>query len=80
MQDRAKNGSSFLITCVMEYLIKNLRINEAIEFLEPFASEDPTLVSLICDAIMSVDKMKESIILLAQKIKEYPMLVTLLLK
>jgi len=64
----------------MQYLQKNLRINEAIEFIEPFAIDDPTLVSLICDAILSVDKMKEAIILLAQKVKEYPMLVTLLLK
>ncbi len=79
-QDRAKNGNSFLIFSVMEYLTKNLRINEAIEFLEPFANEDPTIVSLICDSILSVDKTKESIILLAKKIKEYPMLVNLLLK
>jgi F0F1-type ATP synthase delta subunit len=64
----------------MHYLTKQMRINEAIEFLEPFASEDPTLVSLICDSILSVDKTKESIMLLAQKIKEYPMLVNLLLK
>lgn len=37
-------------------------------------------MSLICDSILSVDKTKESIMLLAQKIKEYPMLVNLLLK
>lgn len=55
-------------------------INESVEFLKPFIEEDPLLVSLMCDAILAVDKIKESIILLAGKIKEYPMLVTLLLK
>ncbi len=57
-----------------------MRINESIEYLKAFIDEDPLLISLMCDAIMSVDKLKESIILLANKIKEYPMLVTLLLK
>lgn len=57
-----------------------MRINEAVEFLKPFIDEDPLLVGFICDAFISVEKVKESIILLASKIKEYPMLVTLLLK
>lgn len=64
----------------MTYLTRNMRINEAIEFIEPFASEDPTLVSMVCDSLLSVDKTKEAIIILGQKIKEYPMLVNLLLK
>ena len=57
-----------------------MRLNETLEFLKPFIEADPILVSLMCDAIIAVDKLKESIILLANKIKEYPMLVTLLLK
>ena len=57
-----------------------MRINETIEFLQPFADDDPILVGLICDALIKVDRTKDAIILLAQKIKEFPMLVTLLLK
>jgi|JI9StandDraft_1071089.scaffolds.fasta_scaffold144824_1 hypothetical protein len=57
-----------------------MRINETVEFLKPFIDEDPLLIGLMCDAITSIDKLKESIIMLANKIKDYPMLVPLLLK
>ena len=50
------------------------------EHFQPFAEDDPVLVGLICDALIKVDRTKEAIVLLAQRIKEFPMLVTLLLK
>lgn len=34
----------------------------------------------MCDALLETEQVKEAIILLAEKIKEYPMLVSLLLK
>ena len=37
-------------------------------------------MSHICDVELSVDKNKEAIIMLAEKIKDYPYLVPLLLK
>lgn len=38
------------------------------------------IVAHICDVFLSIDKNKEAILLLADKIKEYPYLVPLLLK
>ena len=43
-------------------------------------NDDPLIVTHICDALLSVDKNKESILLLAEKIRDYPYLVPLLLK
>jgi hypothetical protein len=42
--------------------------------------EDPLIVTHMSDVFLSIDKNKESILLLADKIKEYPYLVPLLLK
>lgn len=42
--------------------------------------EDPLLLGLLCDALCSIDKVKESIEILASKLREFPYLVTLLLK
>jgi tetratricopeptide (TPR) repeat protein len=52
VQDKAKIGSSYLISCVAQYMIKHMRIQETMEFLHPFAEEDPLLLGLICDAIL----------------------------
>ena len=38
------------------------------------------MVTFIVDALLSIDKVKESIVLLAQKLSEYPMLAPLLVK
>lgn len=46
----------------------------------PLVAEDPLLVTFACDALLAIDKVKEAVVLLADKIKEYPYLVTLLLK
>jgi tetratricopeptide (TPR) repeat protein len=78
--DRVKDGSSILLNKISEYLISKRRINEWIEFISPFAENDPLLISIICDALFTVDKLKEAITLLAHKIKEFPMLASLLLK
>jgi len=62
-------------------MIGKMRINSTIEFLNPFVEDDdPGIVTYICDSLMTIDKTKDAIILLAQKIKEYPMLVPVLLK
>ena len=42
--------------------------------------EDPLIVTHVSDILLSVDKNKEAILLLAEKIREYPYLVPLLLK
>ncbi len=42
--------------------------------------EDPLIVTHISDVFLSIEKNKEAILLLADKIKEYPYLVPLLLK
>ena len=46
----------------------------------PLVAEDPILVTFACDALLAIDKVKEAVVLLADKIKEFPYLVTLLLK
>ena len=42
--------------------------------------EDPLIVTHVSDVLLSVDKNKEAILLLAEKIREFPYLVPLLLK
>lgn len=78
--DRVKDGSSILLSKIADYLIQKRRISECIDFISPFAEDDPLLIGLICDALFTVDKLKQSITLLAHKIKEFPMLASLLLK
>ena len=45
--DRVKDGSSMLLNKISEYLISKRRIAECIEFVSPFAEEDPLLISMI---------------------------------
>jgi tetratricopeptide (TPR) repeat protein len=78
--DRVKDGSSILLQKIADYFIQKRRINECIDFISPFAEEDPLLIGLICDALFTIDKLKEAITLLAHKINEFPMLASLLLK
>lgn len=80
VMDRIKDGSSILLSKITEYLIKKRRISECMEFVNPFAEDDPLLVNIICDALFTVDKIKHAITMLAHKIKEFPMLASLLLK
>lgn len=42
--------------------------------------EDPLIVTHISDVFLSIEKNKEAILLIADKIREYPYLVPLLLK
>lgn len=42
--------------------------------------DDPLIVTHVSDVLLAVDKNKEAILLLAEKIREYPYLVPLLLK
>jgi len=42
--------------------------------------DDPLITVHICDVLLSIDKTKETILLLAGKIKEFPYLIPLLLK
>ena len=78
--DRVKDGSSILLSKISDYLIQKRRITEWIEFISPFAEDDPLLIGLICDALFTIDRLKQAITLLAHKIKEFPMLASLLLK
>lgn len=45
--DRVKDGSSMLLSKISEYLISKRRISECIDFISPFAEEDPLLISII---------------------------------
>jgi hypothetical protein len=75
-----KDGSSILLQKIADYLIQKRRINECIDFISPFAEDDPLLIGLVCDALFTVDKLKDTITMLARKIEEFPMLASLLLK
>ena len=46
----------------------------------PLSTQDPRIVTYICDCYITVDRPKDAIILLASKIKDFPYLVPLLLK
>jgi len=45
--DRIKDGSSILLSKIAEYMIQKRRINECIEFITPFAEDDPLLINII---------------------------------
>lgn len=45
--DRIKDGSSILLSKIADYLIKKRRIAECIEFISPFADDDPLLIGII---------------------------------
>mmetsp|Transcript_32078 Transcript_32078/g.31384 ORF Transcript_32078/g.31384 Transcript_32078/m.31384 type:complete len:279 (+) Transcript_32078:314-1150(+) len=78
--DKAKQGSNLMIQKITEYMCKKRRINDVLSLLVPLEREDPLIATHISDALLSVDKQKDAIILLAEKIKEYPYLIPLLLK
>jgi tetratricopeptide (TPR) repeat protein len=69
-----------MIQKITEYLIRKKRIQDCLNFLLPLQEEDPLIVTHVSDVLLSVDKNKEAILLLAEKIREYPYLVPLLLK
>jgi hypothetical protein len=79
-----------MVQKITEYLVRKRRIGDVLNFLLPckilmvdlllVQNDDPLIVNHICDALLAVDKCKESILLLAEKIKEFPYLVPLLLK
>jgi tetratricopeptide (TPR) repeat protein len=80
-----------MIQKITEYLIRKKRVQDCLNFLLPSKSqklttkflvqeEDPLVVTHVSDVLLSVDKNKEAILLLAEKIREYPYLVPLLLK
>jgi hypothetical protein len=76
--DRVKDRSSILFQKMADYFIQKLRINECIDFISPFEEVDPLLIGLICDALFTIDKLKEVITLLTHKINKFPILVSLL--
>ncbi len=88
--DKAKQGSNLMIQQITEYLCKKRRINDILGILIPskilhhlkllVQHEDPLITTHIADALLCVDKNKETILLLAERIKEYPYLIPLLLK
>jgi tetratricopeptide (TPR) repeat protein len=80
-----------MIQKITEYLIRKKRVQDCLNFLLPskrqklttkflVQEEDPLVVTHVSDVLLSVDKNKEAILLLAEKIREYPYLVPLLLK
>lgn len=71
---------SYLLNEVCTYLREKKRINELIEFMEPYTKEDPALMAPVVDALFEIGKLKESIIALAENLTEYPMLAPLLIK
>jgi hypothetical protein len=78
--DKAKQGSSLIIDKVTKYFIKRKMVTEAIEFLNELKEYDPLINVHIVDVLLSIDRTKEAILLLAEKIKEFPYLVTYLIK
>lgn len=73
-------NTSYLLSEITKYMIKNRRLNELIEFLNQFTTDDPSLITFIIEALFSIGRVKESIILLAEKLSDYPMLAPLLVK
>jgi hypothetical protein len=81
-----------MIQKITEYLVRKKRVQDCLNFLLPSKNiivhnlnskvqeEDPLIVTHVSDVLLSVDKNKEAILLLAEKIREFPYLVPLLLK
>jgi len=42
-----------------------MRIQPCLEFLQPFVEDDPSIVGLVVDTILKVDRVKDAIQLLA---------------
>ena len=78
--DKAKSGASLLFSHIADFLIRNRRITDCVDLIMPLADDDPLLLALVCDAFMAIERVKDTVLMLANKIKEYPFLVTLLLK
>lgn len=73
-------NTSYLLSEISKYMIRNRRLSEFIDFINQYTAEDPSLVTFIVDALFSIDRVKDSIILLAENLSEYPMLAPLLVK
>lgn len=88
MLDKTKQGSSLIIDKVTQYFIKRKLVKEAIDFLDEskqfsdfkVKEYDPLINCHIVDVLLSIDRVKEAILLLAEQIKDYPYLVTYLVK
>jgi len=72
---------------VTQYFIKRKLVKEAIDFLDEskvlltlVREFDPLINCHIVDVLLSIDRVKEAILLLAEQIKDYPYLVTYLVK
>lgn len=70
-----------------QYFIKRKLVKEAIDFLDEskvlltlVREFDPLINCHIVDVLLSIDRVKEAILLLAEQIKDYPYLVTYLVK
>ena len=65
---------------IVKYLIAQRQITKALTFLLPLSQLDARIVSNIAECYCVVEKEKDAVILLASKIKDFPYLVSLLLK
>ena len=80
LKDPATEGSNFMISRIVKYMIKYRMIDQCLQFLLPLSTQDPRVVTYICDCYIAMDRSKDAVILLASKIKDYPYLVPLLMK
>ena len=71
---------SFLLVEVVNYMRRQRRMNEIVDFVGQFTEENPELVCLIWDALIDIGETKDAIMLLARNLTTYPMLAPLLLK
>jgi len=69
-----------MIQKISDYFIRKKRIDQILHFLTDLRFDDPLITSHICDVLIGVDKHKEAILLLAEKVKEFPYLIPLLIK
>ena len=80
MQDKVKTGINDLIGNIVEYLLTKYRIKDCMELLEPLIQDDPILTVLLSDTFLAINKIKECVVLLAERIKEAPYTVPFLNK
>jgi len=80
LKDPAHQGMNLMIQKIVQYMIRYRIIDQCLSFLLPLSTQDPRIVTYICDCYIAVDRPKDAVILLASKIKDFPYLVPLLLK
>lgn len=80
LRDPATQGVNLMVHHIVNYMIKYRMIDQCLQFLLPLTSQDPRMVTYICDCYMALDRDRDAVILLASKIKDYPYLVPLLQK